>query len=429
MMNRIQLFLQQLAVICRKEILAIWKDKATRLIIVVPCVILGFLFGYAANYNLEDAPYALLDQSHSRESADLAAAIESTPFFHRHATLQNASQIGRYIDDGEVIMAVSIPPDFASRLARGETAPVQVITDGRNTMIAGQASSYTARIISRYNAERTGRRSPVTVQIRTWFNPNQTTRWFFLPGIIGLLSFSQVFLLSGLSVAREREEGTFEQILVAPVAPQVILIGKAVPPLLVGFIQCTILFLISLLWFRVPFAGSVVTFYIAVFFYVLSSTGLGLILSSVSKNMQQVLVYVIVTMIPMALLSGIITPVSNMPDFLQILTYADPLRFGLELIRRIYLEGLTLGQLAWNFVPLIVICSGTTWGKWFRCSDTAKNHKKRRGCEKMMTIFFTAPVFRAFSLLRTGGVPGRPVPWRNPDRTSDSARSGTARRA
>lgn len=368
MMNRIQLFLQQLAVICRKEILAIWKDKATRLIIVVPCVILGFLFGYAANYNLEDAPYALLDQSHSRESADLAAAIESTPFFHRHATLQNASQIGRYIDDGEVIMAVSIPPDFASRLARGETAPVQVITDGRNTMIAGQASSYTARIISRYNAERTGRRSPVTVQIRTWFNPNQTTRWFFLPGIIGLLSFSQVFLLSGLSVAREREEGTFEQILVAPVAPQVILIGKAVPPLLVGFIQCTILFLISLLWFRVPFAGSVVTFYIAVFFYVLSSTGLGLILSSVSKNMQQVLVYVIVTMIPMTLLSGIITPVSNMPDFLQILTYADPLRFGLELIRRIYLEGLTLGQLAWNFVPLIVIAAASlsTAGYMFR---------------------------------------------------------------
>ncbi len=355
MMEGIRLYLQQLAVICTKEILAIWQDKATRLIILVPCIILGFLFGYAANYNLEDAPYAVLDLSHSRESADILAAIDGTSFFKRTVTLQNANQIEKYIDRGDVIMALSIPPDFARKLQKGEPASIQVITDGRNTVIAGQAASDVSRIVNQYNLARTGTKSPVNLKIRTWFNPNQITRWFFLPGIIGLLSFSQVFLLAGLSVAREREEGTFEQILVAPVSESIILLGKAVPPVIVGLIQCTTLLLISRLWFQVPFAGSYLDFYIAIVFYVMSSTGLGLCVSSISKNMQQVLVYVIVLMVPMALLSGIITPIRNMPLFLQYLTYIDPLRFGLELIRRIYLEGLPLSALAWNLLPLTLI--------------------------------------------------------------------------
>lgn len=217
-MEGIQLYLEQLAVTCRKEILAIWQDKATRLIIVVPCIILGFLFGYAANYNLEKAPYAVIDLSHSKESAELISRIDGTGFFQRAVTLQNAEEISDYINRGEVVMAVSIPPDFSRRLNHAQEAPVQVIADGRNTVIAGQVIGHMGQIISRYNQERSGSKSPVALEMRTWFNPNQITRWFFLPGIIGLLSFSQVFLLSGLSVAREREEGTFEQILVAPIS-------------------------------------------------------------------------------------------------------------------------------------------------------------------------------------------------------------------
>ena len=354
-MGEFELFLQQLLVICRKEIYNIWKDPATRRIVVIPAIVLGFLFGYAANYNLEDAPYVAVDMSHSKASSELLSRFDGTGLFHPVAYLSSPDEIGTYITRGDAVMAITIPPDFQNRLDRGDTAPVQIITDGRNTMIAGLAASYASYIVSRYNLDLAGRESPVTLETRTWFNPNQITRWFFLPGIIGLLSFAQVFLLAGLSVAREREEGTFEQLLVAPVSPAVILIGKAVPPMLVGFMQCTILLCISYFWFQVPFAGSLATFYLALFFYLLSSTGCGLIVSSISKNMQQVLVYVIVLMIPMALLSGIITPVRNMPAFLQTITYADPLRFALELIRRIYLEGLTFSQLAMNFVPLALI--------------------------------------------------------------------------
>jgi ABC-2 type transport system permease protein len=207
MMEGIQLYLEQLAVICRKEILAIWQDKATRLIIVVPCIILGFLFGYAANYNLEKAPYAVIDLSHSKESADLISHIDGTGFFQRAATLQNAREIDDYINRGDVVMAVSIPSDFSRRLNQDQEAPVQVIADGRNTVIAGQVIGHMGQIISRYNLERSGIKSPVSLETRTWFNPNQITRWFFLPGIIGLLSFSQVFLLSGLSLPGNGRKG------------------------------------------------------------------------------------------------------------------------------------------------------------------------------------------------------------------------------
>ena len=329
MMSTFQLFLQQLAVICKKEILSIWQDPATRRIVVIPCILMGFLFGYAANYNLENAPYVVLDQSRSGASADLLSRFDGTSLFHRVATVSNANEIAPYIEQEKAVMAISIPQDFQDRLDQGEKAPVQIISDGRNTMVAGLVTGYAGRIVNSFNQERTGVSAPVTVITRTWYNPNQITRWFF------------------------------EQLLVAPVSPSVILIGKAMPPMIVGFIQCTILFCISYFWFNVPFAGNFGMFYTAIFFYVLSSTGCGLIVSSISKNMQQVLVYVVVLMVPMALLSGVVTPINNMPRFLQIITYADPLRFALELIRRIYLEGLTFGQLFWNFIPLSVISAVT----------------------------------------------------------------------
>lgn len=355
MMTGFRLYWAQFLVMCRKELYAIFGNKVTCGVILIPCIILGFVLGYAANYNLEDAPYAVLDQSQSQTSTELLSRLDGTSLFHRVANLSNQNDINELMDNSDIVAAIVIPEDLETRLDQGEAAPVQVITDGRNIVTANLASAYISRIISQYNLDRSGVRSPVTLDVRTWFNPNQITRWFFMPGIIGMMSFIQVFLLAGLSVAREREEGTFEQLLVAPVSPMIILFGKAIAPMVVGFIQCTIIFMISYFWFRVPFQGSYPAFYLALLFYVLSSTGMGLAISAVSKNMQQVIVYVIVLMVPMALLSGIITPIRNMPEFLQIITYADPLRFALELLRRIYNEGATLSQLAFNFVPLTVI--------------------------------------------------------------------------
>ncbi len=353
------LLCQQVKCMCRKEIQAILKDKAFRNVLVVPILVLGIFFGYAANFNVEFVSYGVLDQSHSEASVSLLSMLDGTGFYHRVTTFQNERQIAAPLDNEEIMMALVIPKDFAERLNRGERAPIQVITDGRNTMTASLASAYTARVVQNWQEKRTGRHAPLTVESRTWFNPNQLTRWFFAPGILGLLSFSQVLLLAGMSVAREREEGTFEQLLVTPASPLVLLIGKAFPPVVVGMLQGTILLLLDLWWFQVPFSGSYLGFYIVLFVYLLSSTGIGLSISSLCKTMQQVQVYVYIYMIPMALLSGVATPIQNMPVALQYLTYINPLRFALDAMRRIYFEGATLFTVGYDLLPMVVISTLT----------------------------------------------------------------------
>ena len=194
---------------------------------------------------------------------------------------------------------------------------------------------------------------------RTWFNPNQTTRWTFLPGLIGMISFVQVIMLAGLSIAKEREQGTFDQLLVTPMSPAEILIGKSLPPMIIGLVQSMMLFCICRYWFQVPFQGSLGGLILTVIIFMISSTGIGLSISAVARNMQQVLVYVFFVMLPMVLLSGMSTPVANMPRILQILTYINPMRFVLTAIRRIYLEGAGLGDIAMNYVPMLAVAAVT----------------------------------------------------------------------
>ena len=345
-------FWRRLLFVCQKEMLATLKDKRMRIIMVMPAILQGVLFGYAANYNLEQVPYAAVDQSNSEESRDLLAHIDNNGAFIREASLTNTDGIADPIHAEDVLLAVVIPADFAQKLSRGETAPVEVITDGRNTFVAGQATGYINKIIAGWNAQRTGS-TGVSVVSRTWFNPNQTTRWTFLPAIIGMISFVQVIMLAGLSVAKEREQGTFDQLLVTPLSPAEILIGKSLPPMFIGLIQSLLLFCICYFWFQIPFSGSMGTLLLTVIVFMISTTGIGLSVSSIANNMQQVLVYVFVIMMPFVLLSGLSTPVANMPELLQVLTYADPMRFAISAIRRIYLEGAGIHDVAVNYIPML----------------------------------------------------------------------------
>ena len=355
----LRLFWQHLLFLCQKEMLALIKDPRMRFMLIAPPIIQGLIFGYAANYNLDKVPYALVDESHSSASREFAAHLDGSDSFQRVVTLDSPSQLAQYVDSGDIIMGIVIPRDFAAVLSRGGQAPVQIITDGKNSSIAGIASGYAGRVIAAWNQERSGGRSGISVVPRTWYNPNQLTKWNFLPGLIAMISFVQVILLSGMSIAKEREQGTFDQLLVTPLSPPEILIGKALPPMLVGLFQSTALFLISLLWFQIPFNGSLAALYLTLLIFVLSATGIGLIISSISQNMQQVLVYVLVFLMPMILLSGIATPVDNMPEFLQLLTYMDPMRFAADAVRRIYTEGAGLGEVAWDFVPMLAVAAVT----------------------------------------------------------------------
>ena len=180
-----------------------------------------------------------------------------------------------------------------------------------------------------------------------------------MPGMLGSLSIIQIMLLAALSVAREREQGTFDQMLVTPLSPWEILIGKAIPPVVVGIAQASLVLLVCLFWFDIPFAGSFADLYIALGVFTLSCAGLGLCISAISLNMQQALVYCFVVLLPMVLLSGLATPVSAMPEAMQIATCANPLRFALVCIRSVYLEGATLSDIAPNFVPMLAVAAVT----------------------------------------------------------------------
>ena len=325
----------------------------------MPVLLQSLLFGYVATYDLNHVPYALLDMNHSQKSAEFLAKIDGSSTFKRTLTLGNAHDIAPAMDSGDVLLTIVIPQDFDRQLAKGQKAPLQVITDGRNTMTASLASGYIASIVSAYNAQANPHLNVVTAETISWYNPNLETRWMFLPALIILLGLVQVLMLGGLSVAREREQGTFDQLLVTPLSPWQILFGKAAAPILIGLFQATLVLLICRFWFQIPFAGSLPLLYLAIFFFLLSCTGMGLSISAISQTMQQVMVYCFVLLMPMVLLSGLATPVANMPEILQKLTYANPMRFALEAVRRIYLEGAVFAEVGYNFIPMLLVAALT----------------------------------------------------------------------
>ena len=355
MYESVRLWLRQLLFLCQKELLATLKDPRNLAILALPAIIQGFLYGYAATYDLDEVPYAVVDMSHSRTSAEILAHMDGTGAFAREVTLTTPKQIDEYINSGQVLLAVVFPQDLEDNVTRAAPASIQVITDGKNPLIATKALSYISAIVDTVNREQLSIGSPATIITRTWYNENQLSRWNFLPALVGMISFTQIIMLSGLSIAKEKELGTFDQLLVTPLSSAQILIGKSLPPMLIGFVQSTLILMIGVFYFDVPFRGSLVLLYLSLFFFMISSIGIGLSISSISQNMQQVLVYIMVFLMPMVLLSGMATPIDNMPKALQILTYADPMRFAIDSIRRIYLEGADFSLIWTNFIPLAII--------------------------------------------------------------------------
>lgn len=353
------IYLAQTLALIRKELVALLKDPANRTLLFAPALVQALLFGYGATFDLTHAPYAVLDLSGGASSREVLARIDGTGVLQRIATLESQSQIAPQIDSGAALLVVVFPPDFESRLAAGTTAPMQVILDGRNSTTAGAASAQIAAIVGAYNAESLGVTSPVTIVRRAWFNPNYESLWNLMPAMIASLSMLQTLMIAALSVAREREQGTFDQLLVTPLRPSQILIGKALPAILVGLAQSTIIFLIILFWFRIPMNGSVPLLYLGLVTFTAAAVGLGLSISAVSLTMQQAMLYTFMLIMPLMLLSGLLTPIRNMPWILQVVTYANPLRFGIDTVRRVYLEGATFHDIAPNFVPLLAVAAVT----------------------------------------------------------------------
>lgn len=337
-----------------KEMLTTLKDRTSRMILVGPLILYVILFGYVATFNLDYAPYALLDMSKTRQSAELIRAVDQSAVFDRVMALQNTAQIAPAIDSGKALVVMVIGQDYAENLAEGKPAQVQVIIDGRNSTTAQLAAGYLSIIAGHVSGAGT-----VFESIQYLYNPNNLTQWFILPALIMMLSMLQIMVLSALSVAREREMGTFEQLLVTPFTTGELLASKAVVPILIGIFQGTLIFLISVFWFEVPLMGSILKIYAVMAVFVLAVVGLGLAISAYSKTMQQGLLIAFVTLVPMVLLSGLFTPVDNMPAWVQAITWADPLRFALLSVRRIYLADASWLHIAQTMIPTAAVAAVT----------------------------------------------------------------------
>lgn len=351
--------LHRIAILIRKELIAILKDPRSRIVLVLPVIMQSLLFGYAATFDLDEVPYALLDTDHSNAANEFMTLIDGSGVFQRVLVLRNATQIGETIGTKRALIVIHLPAGFERDIESGRGGVVQVIADGRNSNTGNVAASYVSAAVDRFNEQwnelRGAPKAALRIETRAWYNSNRETRWAMIPSLIGALSMLQVLMLAALSVAREREQGTFDQLLVTPLRPTEIMVGKAVPPILIGLVQASIILVLARFWFGIPFQGSLFTLYAALVLFTTAAVGIGLALSAFSKTMQQAMLYTFVLLMPMMLLSGLTSAISNMPRAMQIVTYANPLRYAIDMVRRVYLEGASFGYLYNDMWPLAVI--------------------------------------------------------------------------
>ncbi len=347
----------------RKELLVILKDPKSRASLIVPPILQCLIFGYAATYDLNTVPYALVDLDRSATSRELISKLEGSGIFQREGTLAQTEQATAFINNQKVVLTIVVEREFERQLMSGSPAAVQVIADGRNSNTSGVAMGYANTIIADFATDwrsRQGLSAPgVQVTSRSWFNPQLETRWTMIPSLIGTITMMMTMMLTAMSVAREREEGTFEQLLVAPFTPTEIMIGKAVPSMIVGIVQSTAILLVALFWFQIPFAGSLVTLYAGLALFLAAAIGFGLLLSSLAANMQQAMILCFMFLMPFMLLSGLMSPTDNMPEALQYATMINPLKYAISITRRVYLEGAQFTEMLPDMIALMVIAAVT----------------------------------------------------------------------
>lgn len=306
--NSLIIWFSQVRALIRKELLVLMKDPVSRSILIAPVIIQAFLFGYAASFDLRYVPYAVMDSCNCKASTELLTHLDSTGMFIRAMTLTSQSQIEDAVVTGKVVAAINIPSDFATKLSSGQTAPVELILDGRNSMTASLAGAYISSIATNYGASITGQKSAVSVDTRSWYNPTLDSRWNILIALIASLSLLQTMMMAAFSVARERERGTFDQLLVTPLTPPQILVGKAVPSIIIGVAQSTLIFLIVQFWFGIHIVGSVGLLYLGLLFFNVAAVGIGLSISALCTNMQQAMLWSFLLIVPFVLLSGFVSP-------------------------------------------------------------------------------------------------------------------------
>lgn len=353
------LILRHIFALTRKEFRTLLSDKKSRMVIIVPPIMQLLVFGYAASFDLNHINYAIFNEDAGVQSRQLLAGLAGSEFFTLVGNINRDSEIAPLLDNGKVLLIIHLGEDFSKNLLLGRPAPLQIILDGRNSNTAMLALNYMQDIIFHFNDnwthEHGGQGPPAILVQRAWFNRTMNSHWFIIVGIVALLNLVVTLEITALSVAREREAGTFDQLLVTPLTPFEILVGKSLPGLIIGVLEATFIIAIIVFWFQVPLRGSIIALYLGLFIFLLSAIGIGLMISSFSVTQQQGLMGAFLFLVPAVILSGFATPIENMPQFVQWLTYLNPMRYFLIIVRSVFLQGAGVNLLWSQYWPMLLI--------------------------------------------------------------------------
>lgn len=357
--------LRRILALVAKEFLLVLKDKKSRFVVIGPPLLQFLIFGYAATFDLNNVRYAVLDESRSVLSRQLLNGVDGSGIFTLTGDLTRQAQIVEFIDTQKARLVIHIGSDFEEKLRKGEATSVQVIADGRNPNVALLALGYIGNIVQQFNqnlvTQGLATRGSPALQLvdRAWFNHNLQSRWFIVSALGGIISMVVVMILTSLSVAREREFGTFDQLLVAPFTPGEILLGKSLPGMVFGLFNALIFSAGAIWWFQVPFRGTIATLVITLVCFIITLVGVGLLISSLAKTMQQGLLGAFIFIMPAVILSGLVTPIENMPFWLQQATLMNPVRYVTIALRTIFLQGADL-TMVWPYLwPLLIMAALT----------------------------------------------------------------------
>jgi len=355
---------QRLRALIVKELLAVFRDPRSRMVLIGPPLLQIFVFSYAATLDITNIDVAVLNRDAGRWSGEFLQRLDGAPAFRSITRLSRIADIRDAVDNRKAVAVLHIAEDFSRKVASGEPATIQVILDGRRShasqIVLGYLSSIASDVsrsiaVEADTAGPRGAEARPPLAVRHWFNPNLTYIWFTVPSLIGSLGLLIALVVTGQSVARERELGTFDQLMVSPLRTGEILIGKLVPPLIIGLVQASAFILVTVFFFEVPLRGSLLLLYVALFFFLASAVGIGLFISSLVQTQQQAFLGTFLFASPAILLSGFATPVENMPGWLQTFTLINPLRHILVIMRGVFLKGMPSAEVLANIVPLILI--------------------------------------------------------------------------
>ena len=356
--------LYRLRRLIQKELLATLRDPKACAILIVPPIIQIVLFSYAITQEVQHATMAVLNRDTGLEGASLLKSFGREPTFRKMFLIRTEEEIDRVIDLRKATAVMVIPPDFSRRLhdASTRSAVINLILDGRRPNASPILGNYIQRIVqrtltgvSREKGTNLAAIPGVRVVTRHWFNPNLTPRESFLPGLICLLCAVVGINLATLTVAREREIGTFEQLLVSPLTPWEIMIGKAFTVVLLTSLTAGMLTVVIQFFFGITLKSSIGLYFVSIETFLLSVVGIGLFISSLSMTQQQAILGAILVLPPSIMLSGFATPIENMPQWLQTLTVIDPVRWFLIIVKGLFLRGMSASAVWNNLKPLFCI--------------------------------------------------------------------------